>query len=235
MVNGVLNQIELLQSKLAATDGISTQSEHGKRELCAKREIFLDDLCKIKVAFNKANSELYKDVPGDETDLLRDIKIESTKMQKMLDLLDKKCNDVHNLLKNTDETLKLYALNKAPSAIPYPTPKFGGTPGQNIIIFLDKMRLALEANQISNQRRVLILRQLLEGQAKVIVTENIEDWDVAKKTLMDTFGNAQLLWLNLYSKTKEKLYSWSTGYAEGTSKGVNCGLDQTNARVPARC
>ena len=87
------------------------------------------------------------------------------------------------------------------------------------------MRLALEANQISNQRRVLILRQHLEGQAKVIVMENIEDWDVAKKILMDTFGNAQLLWLNLYSKTKEKLYSWSTGYAEGTSKGVNCGLD----------
>ena len=80
--------MELLQSKLDATDGISTQSESVKRELCAKRENFLDDICKIKIAFNNANSELYKDVPGDKTDLLRDIKTESMMMQEILGVSD---------------------------------------------------------------------------------------------------------------------------------------------------
>ena len=76
-----------------------TQPEQVQRELCSKRDIFLEDLGKVKVAYNKAKSELYKEASEeDHEDIDRAVK----KMLDKLNHLEGECKEAVGLLRHTD-------------------------------------------------------------------------------------------------------------------------------------
>ena len=219
----VSDQMEHLQSKLDSTQGIESKPEHVQRELCAKRDNFYEDFYKVKIEFNKSKAELFKEVS--DPDLLETIDKATAKMEEKIGELESECKFAVDTLKCLDESKLLYAMSKAVLTTPYPSPKFSGAPGQNLIIWLEKMRVALDDNQISKQKRVTILRANLEGQAKKLVAENIKEWEDAKKILTDAFGNAKILWMNLYGQAKEKLSLWGAKYSDKDLKGVEFAME----------
>ena len=89
LLDSVSDQMEHLQSKLDAIEGIEDKPEHVQRELCAKRDNFSEEYYKVRIAFNKTRAELFKEVS--DTDLLFSIDEATAKMKDKLDKLESEC------------------------------------------------------------------------------------------------------------------------------------------------
>ena len=222
-LESINDQAEFLVIKLREADDIDSKPDNEKRDLCAKRLSHQEEMFKIKVAFNKAKADIYKE--GLDDDSLAEVEVYIEKLEKKIQCVEIDCNKTVVSLKKIDESDELYSTSKLPSATPYPTPKFSGAPGQNLITWLDKMYQAMQDNQVRKNKQVTILRENLEGAAKKLVSENVIDWNEAKKLLVDAYGNPKLLWMDLYCKAGNKLTTWRDKFSDKNLSGTESALE----------
>lgn len=222
-LESVKDQLDFLVVKLSEADDVDNMSDNVKREVCAKRLVFQEDMFKIKMAFNKAKADIYKE--GLDVKSLEEVEELMGKLSVSLKGVEANCDKTVAILKKLDEKDELYSTSKSTSATPYPTPKFSGASGQNLITWLEKMYQAMQDNQISKNKQVTILRENLQGPAKKLVSENVLDWTDAKKLLMDAHGNPKLLWMDLYVKARSKLTVWRDKFSDRNLSGTEAAMD----------
>lgn len=114
--------------------------------------------------YNKAKALIFKEALDQAT--AKAIGEEADAITEKINYLQDKCQRVVDELKKIDEANLLYSTSKMGLAVPYPTPKFSGATGENVVIWLDKMRQALEDNQVSKVKKVTILETILKEKQK---------------------------------------------------------------------
>ena len=98
-------------------------------------------------------------------------------------------------IKEADEEKGLYTSRKSKSdAVQLPT--FGGTPGEDFVIFQEKFKRACVTNQIPRVDQVEKLREVLKGRAKSQVPERTDSMDRAWELLDSAFGDPMTLLKN---------------------------------------
>ena len=112
-----------------------------------------------------------------------------------------------------NEERRLFALNKqVKDIVPYPEP-FHGKPGENIFKFFEKMREALDSNQVPEKNRADVLRKHLGGGAKGLVDDCHKTLTEAEDSLIARYGSPKNIW-NGYLETFKKKCSnpkaWSS-------------------------
>ena len=125
-LESINDQAEFLVIKLREADDIDSKPDNEKRDLCAKRLSHQEEMFKIKLAFNKAKADIYKE--GLDDDSLAEVEVYIEKLEKKIQCVEIDCNKTVVNLKKIDESDELYSTSKLPSATPYPTPKFSGAP-----------------------------------------------------------------------------------------------------------
>ena len=223
VLESINEQAEFLVIKLNEVVGVDSKPDNEKRDICSKRDTHQEDMFKIKIAFSKAKADIYKE--GLDDDSLIEVEDLMGNLKEKLQKIELDCNRTVNYLRKIDEKDELYSTSKVSPVTPYPTPKFSGAPGQNLVVWLEKMYKAIQDNQIRKNKQVSVLRDNLEGQAKKLVSENVTDWTEAKKLLLDAHGNPKLLWMDLYTKARTKLTPWRDKYSDKNLTGTDFALE----------
>ena len=116
-------------------------------------------------------------------------------------------------LKAANETRGLFALNKQVKDVaPYPE-TFHGKPGDNIFKFFEKMREALESNQVPEKSRADTLKKHLGGGAKSLIKDCHKTLADAEDILLARYGSPRNIWNGSLDSFKKKCYNpkaWSS-------------------------
>ena len=219
----ISDQADFLQVKLEECDGLENKPDNVKRDVCAKRLLFLEDMFKIKMDFGKTKVEIYKETF--ETEIVTEIESDIKKLSEKLQAMETNLFIKADALKKLGDHCQLYATSKPATATPYPTPKFSGASNQNLVIWLEKMRLALQDNQVRKNKEVEILRENLDGEAKKLIPDNVIDWNEAKLLLMNVYGDPKILWMSVFNKVKVKLASWKHKYSDKDLAGTESAME----------
>ena len=144
----------------------------------------LEDIVSSKVKVDK-------DVVGSEVDP-GSIKKLTEVVSKVKEAVADKIAD----LKRVDKERCLFSLSKAVKEVAVYPPVFGGTDGEDVYKFKEKLVEAITANQVREKDKIDILRKYLKGKAKKMIGEHYETFDKALEALLSHFGLAKKTWEN---------------------------------------
>ena len=185
------NLLEIIFDINKATD-LSDQDVR-QHLLDSKRwESKLEDIVSSKV-------KVHKDIIG--------VDVDSETVGKLKDIVEKVKTSVRGKvaeLKKVDVERCLYSLSKAVKGVAVYPPIFGGTDGEDVYKFKEKMIEAITTNQIREKDKTEVLRKHLKGKAKTMIGEHYENLDKA-------FGLAKKTWdhkLKEFVKTVNRPQDW---------------------------
>ena len=104
--------------------------------------------------------------------------------------------EVSDAIKEEDSKRGLNSLceNKNRDTVVYPEP-FKGNFGDNVYKFRDDIKAAIRDSQVKKADQVKTLLKYLRGDARSRVGDHQPDLETALKTLVDFYGNSNLIWL----------------------------------------
>ena len=157
-------------------------------------------ISKIKIDKNVVGLDVSKEKKDEYKD----------QVQKISEILKAKIAE----LKREDSEKALFSLSKPVKEDSlYPKP-FGGTKGEDVYKFRQKFLEAIEANQVSEKHKVEVLRKHLRGTALDNTGDHFASLDLAMKNLVESFGQAELIWsekLEKFSKKCNDAKLWKKG------------------------
>ena len=120
-------------------------------------------------------------------------------------------------LKAANDERGLFALNKeVKDAAAYPE-TFHGKAGENIYIFLDKMKEALSSNQVTEKNRADVFKKHLGGAARNLIDNSQKTLADVEATLLARYGFPKNIWKGNLEKFKKKCNDSKAWSARGSS------------------
>ena len=112
---------------------------------------------------------------------------ESTDLKKVVEAAIAKVEMKIKELTLVDKEKCLYSLSKPVKEVHIYPPPFSGKPGENVFKFIEKMKIAMIANQIAENNKIEVLKKHLRGSAlnTLGANESYESFQEALDILKD--------------------------------------------------